>query len=148
MPTGRMNREQFYSQLAALDEQRLKKALWNLYWRGSAPTRPAGHQGTLALTHWHRVHPPSRPATQRKPVAASVPTATATMGWWEALWLPHLRDCRSFPVSVTTQKVQPLRFGLTPGLCARTTAIAAPLGVLNTWRASTPLVISSFPVAG
>ena|SRR6266704_70371 len=57
MPTGRMNREQFYSQLAALDEQRLKKALWNLYWRGSAPTRPAGHQGTLALTHWHRVHP-------------------------------------------------------------------------------------------
>jgi hypothetical protein len=39
MPTGRMNREQFYSQLAALDEQRLKKALWNLYWRGSAATR-------------------------------------------------------------------------------------------------------------
>ena len=26
MPTGRMNREQFYGQLAALDEQRLKKA--------------------------------------------------------------------------------------------------------------------------
>jgi hypothetical protein len=39
MPTGRMNREQFYSQMAVLDEQRLKKALWNLYWRGSAATR-------------------------------------------------------------------------------------------------------------
>jgi hypothetical protein len=39
MPTGRMNREQFFGQLATLDEQRLKKALWNLYWRGSAATR-------------------------------------------------------------------------------------------------------------
>jgi hypothetical protein len=39
MPTGRMNREQFYGQLAALDEQRLKKALWNLYWRGAAAIR-------------------------------------------------------------------------------------------------------------
>jgi hypothetical protein len=34
-----MNREQFFGQLAALDEQRLKKALWNLYWRGSAALR-------------------------------------------------------------------------------------------------------------
>jgi hypothetical protein len=34
-----MNREQFFGKLAALDEQRLKKALWNLYWRGSAATR-------------------------------------------------------------------------------------------------------------
>jgi hypothetical protein len=39
MPIGRMNREQFFGQLAALDERRLKKALWNLYWRGSAATR-------------------------------------------------------------------------------------------------------------
>jgi hypothetical protein len=39
MPTGRMNREQFFGQLATLDEQRLKKALWNLYWRGAAATR-------------------------------------------------------------------------------------------------------------
>jgi hypothetical protein len=39
MPTGRMNREQFFGRLATLDEQRLKKALWNLYWRGSAATR-------------------------------------------------------------------------------------------------------------
>jgi hypothetical protein len=39
MPTGRMNREEFFGQLATLDEQRLRKALWNLYWRGSAATR-------------------------------------------------------------------------------------------------------------
>jgi hypothetical protein len=39
MPIRRMNREQFYGQLATLDEQRLKKALWNLYWRGAAATR-------------------------------------------------------------------------------------------------------------
>jgi hypothetical protein len=39
MPIGRMNREQFFGQQATLDEQRLKKALWNLYWRGSAATR-------------------------------------------------------------------------------------------------------------
>jgi hypothetical protein len=39
MPTGRMNREQFFGQVAALDEQRLKKALWSLYWRGSAAMR-------------------------------------------------------------------------------------------------------------
>ncbi len=34
-----MSREQFYGQLATLDEQRLKKALWNLYRRGAAATR-------------------------------------------------------------------------------------------------------------
>lgn len=37
--TNRMNREDFFAQLANLDEERLKKALWNLYWRGSAPLR-------------------------------------------------------------------------------------------------------------
>ncbi|WP_433352000.1 hypothetical protein ACQP25_03250 [Microtetraspora malaysiensis] len=35
----RMNREQFYATLAPLDEERLKKALWTLYWRGSAQLR-------------------------------------------------------------------------------------------------------------
>jgi hypothetical protein len=34
-----MNREQFFGQLAAFDEERLKKTLWNLYWRGSAAVR-------------------------------------------------------------------------------------------------------------
>src|SRR6266568_3809912 len=40
MAIERMNREDFYARLAALDEERLKKALWNLYWRGAAPVRP------------------------------------------------------------------------------------------------------------
>ncbi|MEV7969274.1 hypothetical protein AB0O34_25290 [Sphaerisporangium sp. NPDC088356] len=35
----RMNREQFYATLAPLDEERLKKTLWTLYWRGSAQLR-------------------------------------------------------------------------------------------------------------
>jgi hypothetical protein len=34
-----MNREQFFGKLAGFDEDRLKKALWNLYWRGAAPIR-------------------------------------------------------------------------------------------------------------
>lgn len=34
-----MDREQFFGKLATFDEERLKKALWNLYWRGSAPMR-------------------------------------------------------------------------------------------------------------
>ena len=39
MPQNRLNREEFYSRLAVLDEERLKKALWNLYWRGASPVR-------------------------------------------------------------------------------------------------------------
>jgi hypothetical protein len=35
----RMDREQFFSRLADLDEEHLKKALWNLYWRGAATVR-------------------------------------------------------------------------------------------------------------
>jgi hypothetical protein len=34
-----MNREQFFDKLATLDEAGLKKALWTLYWRGSANLR-------------------------------------------------------------------------------------------------------------
>ena len=36
---NRMNREQFYDRLAALDVERTKRALWNLYWRGTAAMR-------------------------------------------------------------------------------------------------------------
>jgi hypothetical protein len=39
MPVNRMNREEFFGKLAGLDEERLKKALWNLYWRGNATLR-------------------------------------------------------------------------------------------------------------
>jgi hypothetical protein len=34
-----MNREQFFAKLAPLGEDDLRKALWNLYWRGSAAVR-------------------------------------------------------------------------------------------------------------
>ena len=34
-----MNREQFFRTVSALDEDRLRKALWNLYWRGTADVR-------------------------------------------------------------------------------------------------------------
>lgn len=34
-----MNRDEFYAKLAGLDTDGLKKALWTLYWRGSAPMR-------------------------------------------------------------------------------------------------------------
>jgi hypothetical protein len=35
----RMNREEFFAKLSPLDAEQLRKALWNLYWRGSAPLR-------------------------------------------------------------------------------------------------------------
>ena len=34
-----MNREQFFRVVSELDEDRLRKALWNLYWRGTASVR-------------------------------------------------------------------------------------------------------------
>jgi hypothetical protein len=34
-----MNRDEFFAKLADLDEDRIKKALWNLYWRGPAHLR-------------------------------------------------------------------------------------------------------------
>jgi hypothetical protein len=34
-----MNRDEFFAKLADLDKDRIKKALWNLYWRGPAQVR-------------------------------------------------------------------------------------------------------------
>jgi hypothetical protein len=34
-----MNREQFFRVMSGLDDDRLRKALWNLYWRGTANVR-------------------------------------------------------------------------------------------------------------
>ncbi|BBX74910.1 hypothetical protein MSHI_28160 [Mycobacterium shinjukuense] len=34
-----MDREQFFRVVSGLNEDRLRKALWNLYWRGTAPVR-------------------------------------------------------------------------------------------------------------
>jgi hypothetical protein len=35
----RLDRAQFFAKLAPLDEERLRKTLWNLYWRGTAAVR-------------------------------------------------------------------------------------------------------------
>ncbi|GAC1544494.1 MAG: hypothetical protein NVS3B12_33250 [Acidimicrobiales bacterium] len=39
MSTSRMNREQFFARLATVEDEQLKKVVWNLYWRGSATMR-------------------------------------------------------------------------------------------------------------
>jgi hypothetical protein len=36
---NRMDRGEFFAKLAGFDDAQLRKALWNLYWRGSAPLR-------------------------------------------------------------------------------------------------------------
>ena len=35
----RMDRAQFFAKLAPMDEEHLRKTLWNLYWRGTAAVR-------------------------------------------------------------------------------------------------------------
>lgn len=39
MAADRMNRDQFFAKLAPMGEEELRKALWTLYWRGSAQLR-------------------------------------------------------------------------------------------------------------
>src|SRR5258708_8786101 len=39
MPPKRMNRHEFFGKVDGLSEDQIKKALWNLYWRGSAQMR-------------------------------------------------------------------------------------------------------------
>lgn len=39
MAQARLNRDEFFDKLSGLGEAELKKALWTLYWRGSAPVR-------------------------------------------------------------------------------------------------------------
>ncbi len=53
-----MDREQFFRVVSALDDDRLRKALWNLYWRGTANVR---ERIEVELASDGRGHPP-RPA--------------------------------------------------------------------------------------
>lgn len=39
MSANRMNRDEFYSVMAPIDDARLRKVLWTLYWRGNAAVR-------------------------------------------------------------------------------------------------------------
>jgi hypothetical protein len=52
-----MNREQFFRVMSGLDEDRLRKALWNLYWRGTANIR---ERIEVELTSDGRARPPRR----------------------------------------------------------------------------------------
>src|SRR6266511_1308696 len=52
----------YIGQLAKLDEQRLKKALWNLYWRGSAAMRERIEAEIDPDQHGHSRHPSKEPA--------------------------------------------------------------------------------------
>jgi hypothetical protein len=71
MQMRRMNREQFFGKLATLDEDRLKKALWNLYWRGSAPMRERIEAELEPDQHDHRKHA-SKPPVDPEGVLAEV----------------------------------------------------------------------------
>jgi len=57
----RMNREQFFGKLATLDEEPLKKALWNLYWRGSAAMRERIEAEIDPGQHGRGKHPSKAP---------------------------------------------------------------------------------------
>ncbi|MBX9641402.1 MAG: hypothetical protein K2X97_17215 [Mycobacteriaceae bacterium] len=59
---NRMNREQFFRAVSGLDEDRLRKALWNLYWRGTASVRERIEAEIAGDGR-------SRPARPRKPPA-------------------------------------------------------------------------------
>ncbi|MGH3279482.1 MAG: hypothetical protein ACRDNW_10135 [Trebonia sp.] len=39
MPANRMNRDEFYAAMTPLDDARLRKILWTVYWRGNASLR-------------------------------------------------------------------------------------------------------------
>jgi hypothetical protein len=39
MATNRMNRDEFYSAMAPLDDARIRNVLWTVYWRGTAQVR-------------------------------------------------------------------------------------------------------------
>ena len=57
----RMDRTEFMAKLAPFDEERMRKALWNLYWRGSAPIRErieAEIQPDLGGHRQHRTNEP------------------------------------------------------------------------------------------
>ncbi len=62
MPPKRMNREEFFAKLSPLDEDGLRKVLWNVYWRGPAPLR-ARIEGELDPTeHDRRKRAAAQPA--------------------------------------------------------------------------------------
>ena len=70
MSAKRMNRQEFFAKLAPLDEDRLRKVLWNLYWRGSAATR-------------ERIEDELDPAERQRRTAAAVQPADPDLVLYE-----------------------------------------------------------------
>ncbi|MCP3821446.1 hypothetical protein NLX86_26135 [Streptomyces sp. A3M-1-3] len=62
MAMNRMNREEFYARLDVLDEARLKKALWAVYWRSAVPVRERIEAETAPVAP-----APRRPVTSGPP---------------------------------------------------------------------------------
>ena len=57
-----MNREQFFRVVSELDEDRLRKALWNLYWRGTANVRERIEVELASNGRGRPLHPAKEPA--------------------------------------------------------------------------------------
>ena len=70
MSAKRMNREDFFAKLAPLGEDRLRKVLWNLYWRGSATMR-------------ERIEDELDPAEQQRRMAAAAQPADPDLVLYE-----------------------------------------------------------------
>jgi hypothetical protein len=81
----RMDREQFFARLGALDEERLKKALWNLHWRGTATSANASRPSLTPMARVHDERSPSQPIPKERSMRfatswrwpARVPTSPA-----------------------------------------------------------------------
>ena len=71
----RLNRDEFYARLAPLDEAGLRKALWTLYWRGSAPVR----ERVLAIVD------PQSVAVEARAVVVDAEALLAEVGEFAAL---------------------------------------------------------------
>ena len=71
MPMKRMDRIQFFEALALLDDERLKKVLWNLYWRGSSALRER-IEAELDPDQGQRSKHPSKEPVDPEGVRASV----------------------------------------------------------------------------
>ncbi|MCB0909567.1 MAG: hypothetical protein KDB63_20900 [Nocardioidaceae bacterium] len=70
MAVERLNREEFFAKLAPMDEAELRKTLWTLYWRGTAPVR----ERIEAL-----LDPPSDAGVRAGREAAALPDAAAVL---------------------------------------------------------------------
>src|SRR5258708_25127368 len=80
---NRMDRRQFYEELAPLGSEALKKALWNLYWRGSAAMR-------------ERIEAELAPAEAKKPVARPELEIDAAMVRLEVVRFAELARCGAY----------------------------------------------------